>query len=152
ERLLLLDGATGTAMQACHLHAEDFGGAHLEGCNENLVFTRPDVVLDIHRQYLEAGADIIETDTFGGTAIVLAEYGLQAQVHEQNRRAAELARQAVAEYSTAKKPRFVAGSIGPTTKSLSLTGGVTFAEMAQAFHDQAAGLLAGGADILLVET
>lgn len=152
ERLLLLDGATGTALQACALHAEDFGGAHLDGCNENLVFTRPDVVLDMHRRYLQAGADIIETDTFGGTAIVLGEYELQHLVFEQNQRAAELAREAAAEYSTTNKPRFVAGSIGPTTKAISLTGGITFDELAQAFKDQAAGLLAGGADILLVET
>src|SRR2546421_7451775 len=83
ERILLLDGATGTALQACDLHAEDFGGASLEGCNENLVFTRPDVVLDMHHKYLQAGADIIETDTFGGTSIVLAEYDLQDKVFEQ---------------------------------------------------------------------
>ena len=152
ERILLLDGATGTALQACHLHAEDFGGAHFDGCNENLVFTRPDVVLGIHRQYLEAGADIIETDTFGSTAIVLAEYDLQDKVYEQNKRATELARQAAAEFSTANKPRFVAGSIGPTTKAISVTGGITFTELARAFKDQAAGLVAGGADLLLVET
>ncbi|HJQ23412.1 MAG TPA: methionine synthase [Blastocatellia bacterium] len=152
ERILVLDGATGTAIQAHHLTAEDFGGAHLEGCNENLVFTRPDVVLDIHRGYLEAGADIIETNTFGGTPIVLAEYGLQDLTFKQNETAARLARQAAAEYSTTNRPRFVAGSIGPTTKSLSVTGGVTFDEMRKAFHDQAAGLIAGGADILLVET
>ncbi len=152
ERVLLLDGATGTALQACHLHAEDFGGAHFEGCNENLVFTRPDVVLTMHRQYLEAGADIIETDTFGGTSIVLAEYNLEEKAFEQNQRAAELARQAAAEFSTASKPRFVAGSIGPTTKAISVTGGITFDELSKSFHDQAAGLVAGGADVLLVET
>jgi 5-methyltetrahydrofolate--homocysteine methyltransferase len=152
ERILVLDGATGTAIQAHQLTAEDFGGPQLEGCNENLVFTRPDVVLDIHRGYLEAGADIIETNTFGGTPIVLAEYGLQALTFEQNKKAAELARQAAAEYSTANRPRFAAGSIGPTTKSLSVTGGITFDEMRQAFHDQASGLVAGGADILIVET
>jgi 5-methyltetrahydrofolate--homocysteine methyltransferase len=152
ERILLIDGATGTALQACDLHAADFGGAHLEGCNENLVFTRPDVVLDIHRKYLEAGADIIETNTFGGTSIVLAEYDLQDKTFEQNKLAAELARQATAEMSTSNKPRFVAGSIGPTTKAISVTGGITFQELADSFHGQAAGLLAGGADILLVET
>lgn len=152
ERILLLDGATGTAVQACDLHAEDFGGANLEGCNENLVFTRPDVVLDIHHKYLEAGADIIETDTFGSTSIVLSEYDLQDKVFEQNKRAAELARQAAAEIATPNKPRFVAGSIGPTTKAISVTGGITFQELADSFHDQAAGLVAGGSDILLVET
>ncbi|MFL6212766.1 MAG: methionine synthase [Blastocatellia bacterium] len=152
ERILVLDGATGTAIQSHNLTAEDFGGPQLEGCNENLVFTRPDVVLDIHRGYLEAGADIIETNTFGGTPIVLAEYGLQDVAFEQNQRAAELARQAAAEYSTSNRPRFVAGSMGPTTKSISVTGGVTFDELIQAYHVEAAGLVAGGADILIVET
>ncbi|MEN3332774.1 MAG: 5-methyltetrahydrofolate--homocysteine methyltransferase [Blastocatellia bacterium] len=152
ERILVLDGATGTAIQAHHLTADDFGGPQLEGCNENLVFTRPDVVLDIHRGYLEAGADIVETNTFGGTGIVLAEYGLQDLAFAQNEAAARLARQAAAEYSTVNRPRFVAGSIGPTTKSISVTGGVTFDELINTFHDQAAGLVAGGADILLVET
>jgi len=152
ERILVLDGAMGTAIQARHLTADDFGGAQLEGCNENLVLTRPDVVLDIHRGYLEVGADIIETNTFGGTPIVLAEYALQDQVHELNETAARLARQAVAEYSTLNKPRFVAGSMGPTTKAISVTGGVSFDQLIEAFHDQATGLVAGGADILIVET
>ena len=152
ERILVLDGATGTAIQAHDLTAADFGGPHLEGCNENLVITRPDVVSDIHRGYLEAGADIIETNTFGGTSIVLAEYGLQDHVHLINETASRLARQAAAEYSTPNRPRFVAGSMGPTTKAISVTGGVTFAGLVETFHDQAAGLVAGGADILLVET
>jgi 5-methyltetrahydrofolate--homocysteine methyltransferase len=152
ERILVLDGAMGTAIQARNLTAEDFGGAHLEGCNESLVLTRPDVVLDIHRGYLEVGADIIETNTFGGTPIVLAEYGLQDHVHELNETAARLAKQAAAELSTTNKPRFVAGSMGPTTKAISVTGGVTFDQLIEGFHDQAAGLVAGGADILIVET
>src|ERR1043165_6415207 len=148
ERILVLDGATGTAIQAHHLTAQDFGGPQLEGCNENLVFTRHDVVLDIHRGYLDARADIIETNTFNGTAISLVEYGLQDRIHEVNETAARLARQAAAEYSTPSRPRFVAGSMGPTTKSLSIGGGITFDEMRRAFHDQAAGLVAGGADLL----
>lgn len=152
ERILVFDGATGTAIQAHNLTAEDFGGAHLDGCNENLVFTRPDVVLDIHRSYLAAGADIIETNTFGATSIVLAEYGLEDKVREINETAARLARQAAAEHSTTLRPRFVAGSIGPTTKAISVTGGVTFNQLVDIFHDQAAGLVAGGADILIVET
>jgi 5-methyltetrahydrofolate--homocysteine methyltransferase len=152
ERILVLDGATGTAIQERDLRAEDFGGPHLEGCNENLVFTRPDVVLDIHRGYLNAGADIIETNTFGGTGIVLAEYGLEDHAREQNELAARLARQAAEELSTASRPRFVAGSMGPTTKAISVTGGVTFEQLVAAFHDQAAGLVAGGADMLIVET
>jgi 5-methyltetrahydrofolate--homocysteine methyltransferase len=152
ERILVIDGATGTAIQEHNLTAEDFGGPHLEGCNENLVLTRPDVTLDIHRGYLKAGADIIETNTFGGTGIVLAEYGLQDRVFELNERAAQLARQAAAEFSTADRPRFVAGSIGPTTKSITVVGGITFDQLIKTFHDQAAGLVAGGADILLIET
>lgn len=152
ERILVLDGATGTALQARDLNAEDFGGVQLEGCNENLVLTRPDVILDVHRGYLEAGADIVETNTFGGTSIVLAEYALQNKVHIINETAARLARQAAAEFSTSVKPRFVAGSMGPTTKAISVTGGVTFDQIIENFHDQAAGLVAGGADVLLVET
>ena len=152
ERILVLDGAMGTAIQARQLTADDFGGVHLEGCNENLVLTRPDVILDIHRGYLEVGADIVETNTFGGTAIVLAEYELQDQVHVINETAARLAKQAAAELSTSNKPRFVAGSMGPTTKAISVTGGVTFDQLIEGFHDQAAGLVAGGADILIVET
>src|ERR1700756_2647540 len=86
HRILVLDGAMGTMLQQRHLVAEDFGGAALEGCNENLVRTRPDVVLDIHRKYFEAGADIVETDSFGGTPLVLAEYGLQADAPLLSRR------------------------------------------------------------------
>jgi 5-methyltetrahydrofolate--homocysteine methyltransferase len=109
QRILVLDGAMGTAIQARHLTAEDFGGVHLEGCNENLVLTRPDLILDIHRGYLEVGADIVETNTFGGTSIVLSEYGLENQVHELNETAARLARQAALELSTSSKPRFCSG-------------------------------------------
>src|SRR5262249_7519078 len=150
ERILVLDGAMGTAIQARHLTADDFGGVHLEGCNENLVLTRPDVILDIHRGYLEVGADIIEPNTFGGTPIVLAEYGLEKQVRQLNKTSAQLARQAADELSTSSKPRFVAGSMGPTTKAISVTGGVTFDQLISVFHDQAEGLVAGGVDILLV--
>jgi 5-methyltetrahydrofolate--homocysteine methyltransferase len=152
KRILILDGAMGTMLQQRHLTAEDFGGHALEGCNENLVVTRPDVILDIHRAYLTAGSDLIETNSFGGTALVLAEYGLQDQAYRLNYEAARLARQAADEFSTPAKPRFVAGSIGPTTKAISVTGGVTFPELVVNFHDQAKALLDGGADILLVET
>ncbi len=148
-RILVLDGAMGTMVQQRGLKAEDFGGASLEGCNENLVRTRPDVILDIHRAYLEAGADIVSTDSFGGARIVLAEYGLQDHAAEINRRAALLARQAADEFS---QPRFVAGALGPTTKSITVTGGVTFQELEDCFHQQAAALVEGGADILLIET
>ncbi len=151
ERVLVLDGAMGTMLQSKGLGAHDFGGAKYEGCNELLVTTRPDVILDVHRAYLEAGADIIETDTFGGTPIVLAEYGVAHRALELNLRAAELARQAADEFARSK-PRFVAGSMGPTTKAISVTGGVSFAELVEAFSEQARGLLEGGVDLFLVET
>src|SRR6184192_85786 len=152
ERILVLDGAMGTMLQQRNLNAADFGGAALEGCNENLVRTRPDVVLDIHRKYFEAGSDIVETNSFGGAPIVLAEYGLAADAHLLNKRAAELARQAADEFSTPGKPRFVAGSVGPTTKAITVTGGVTFSELRETYYTQAKGLVEGGADLLLVET
>src|SRR5437868_1823284 len=152
ERILVLDGAMGTMLQQRQLSAQDFGGAALEGCNENLVRTRPDVVLDIHRKYFEAGSDIVETNSFGGAPIVLAEYGLAADAHLLNKRAAELARQAADEFSTPGKPRFVAGSMGPTTKAITVTGGVTFNELRDAYYTQAKGLVEGGSDLLLVET
>jgi len=152
DRILVLDGAMGTMLQQRNLSAADFGGPALEGCNENLVRTRPDVVLDIHRKYFEAGSDIVETDSFGGTPLVLAEYGLAAQALELNRRAAELARQAAEEFSSPGKPRFVAGSIGPTTKAITVTGGVTFEGLLDSYYVQAQGLIEGGADLLLVET
>ncbi|MGB9433233.1 MAG: homocysteine S-methyltransferase family protein, partial [Candidatus Acidiferrum sp.] len=152
ERILVLDGAMGTMLQQRNLSSADFGGAALEGCNENLVRTRPDVVLDIHRKYFEAGSDIVETNSFGGTPLVLAEYGLQAHALELNRRAAELARQAADEASTARKPRFVAGSMGPTTKAITVTGGVTFEGLNDSYYVQAKGLIEGGSDLLFVET
>src|SRR6476646_6807700 len=114
QRVLVLDGAMGTMLQQRDLTAADFGGSALEGCNEVLVRTRPDVVLDIHRKYFAAGADIVETDSFGGTPLVLGEYGLQAEAHALNKKAAELARQAAEEFAKPGRPRFVAGSMGPT--------------------------------------
>src|SRR5271165_5039211 len=152
ERVLVLDGAMGTMLQQCDLKAADFGGAALEGCNENLVRTRPDVVLDIHRKYFAAGSDIVETNSFGGAPIVLAEYGLADHAHELNFLSAKLARQAADELSTPTKPRFVAGSIGPTTKAITVTGGVTFQGLRDAYYVQAKGLVEGGVDLLLIET
>lgn len=152
QRILVLDGAMGTMLQQQNLTATDFGGPKLEGCNENLVITRPDVILGIHRKYLEAGSDIIETDSFQSSPIVLAEYGLEAKAREISRRAAELARQAADEFSTPAKPRFVAGSMGPTTKAISVSGGVTLDELRKSFHEQARGLVEGGVDALLLET
>jgi 5-methyltetrahydrofolate--homocysteine methyltransferase len=152
ERILVLDGAMGTMLQQRDLTAADFGGAALEGCNENLVKTRPDVVLDIHRKYFEAGSDIVETNTFGSTPLVLAEYGLADEAYDLSKRAALLARQAAEEYSTPGKPRFVAGSMGPTTKAITVTGGVTFQGLLDSYYVQAKGLIDGGSDLLLIET
>jgi len=152
ERILVLDGAMGTSIQALDLTAADFGGPDLEGCNENLVLTCPDVIRGIHDGFLAAGADIVETDTFGATPLVLAEYDLAEQAHAINLAAARLAREAAAAYSTAERPRFVAGSMGPTTKTISVTGGVTWDELARHYEVQAAGLIEGGVDVLLLET
>ena len=152
ERILVIDGAMGTQLQACNLTAGDFGGAEYEGCNEYLTLTRPDVIAEVHRAYLAAGADIIESNSFGSTDIVLAEYGLQDQVFELNRQAALIARRACEAFSTTDKPRWAAGSMGPTTRTISVTGGVTFDQLVQAFRGQTLGLLAGGIDLLLLET
>ncbi len=142
----------GTMLQRANLTAADFGGSALEGCNENLVRTRPDVVLDVHRAYFAAGADMVETNSFGGTPLVLAEYGLADDATLLNRRAAELASQAAAEFAAPGRPRFVAGSVGPTTKSITVTGGVTFPDLTHHFYVQEKALIEGGADVLLVET
>ena len=149
--VLVFDGATGTSLQLMNLTADDFGGAALEGCNEQLVFTRPDAVQTVHRQFLEAGCDVIETDTFGATSIVLAEYGLEDQAFALNQRAAELAREMADAYSTPEKPRFVAGSIGPTTK-LPTLGHISFDTLKDSFQEQGEGLLAGDVDLMIVET
>ncbi len=149
--VLVFDGATGTSLQQLDLNADDFGGEALEGCNENLVITRPDAVQAVHRQFLDAGCDVIETDTFGAASVVLAEYGLEAHAFELNKRAAELARQMADEYSTPEKPRFVAGSMGPTTK-LPTLGHIDFDTLRTSFRDQAAGLIAGDVDLFIIET
>ncbi len=152
ERILVLDGATGTALQRESLTAEDFGGSDLEGCNEALCLTRPDVVDRLHATYLEAGADVVETNSFGSTPLVLGEYGLAGQAFQISREAARLARAACARFDAPGRPRFVCGSMGPTTKALSVTGGIGFWELAEHYRVQASGLMAGGADYLLLET
>jgi 5-methyltetrahydrofolate--homocysteine methyltransferase len=168
ERILVLDGAWGSLIQGYGLEEADFRGktfaAHthpLKGNNDILCLTRPDVVSAIHAAYLEAGADITSTNTFNATSISQADYGLESVVHELNAEAAKLARAACDTFEDADgSPRLVAGAIGPTNKTLSLSPDVndparrdvTFAELAKAYGDQARGLVAGGADILLVET
>jgi 5-methyltetrahydrofolate--homocysteine methyltransferase len=149
--VIVFDGAMGSSLQTQNLTAEDFGGAQYEGCNEYLVVTKPEAVEKVHRGFLEVGADVIETDTFGGASIVLAEYDLADQAYSLNKTAAELAKRVAAEYSTPEKPRFVAGSIGPTTK-LPTLGHIDFDTMQASFAEQARGLYDGGADLLIVET
>jgi len=152
KKILVLDGAMGTMIQQRDLTEDDFGGREYDGCNEYLSETRPDVIYDIHAAYLEAGADIIETNTFGATSLVLAEYNLAHRAHALNVQSAVLARKAADAFYTPEKPRFVAGSMGPTTKSLSVTGGTTFEALVATYEEQAVGLLEGGVDVLLLET
>ncbi|BAY64010.1 methionine synthase [Calothrix brevissima NIES-22] len=149
--VIVFDGAMGTNLQTQNLTADDFGGPQYEGCNEYLVHTKPEAVAKVHRDFLAAGADVIETDTFGATSIVLAEYDLAEQTYYLNKKAAELAKSVAAEFSTPEKPRFVAGSIGPTTK-LPTLGHIDFDTLKTAFAEQAEALWDGGVDIFLVET
>ncbi|MEB3250884.1 MAG: homocysteine S-methyltransferase family protein, partial [Cyanobacteriota bacterium] len=149
--VIVFDGAMGTNLQVQNLTAADFGGPEYEGCNEYLVVTNPQAVENVHRAFLEAGADVIETDTFGGTSIVLAEYDLADRAYELNKTAASLARRLADQYSTPEKPRFVAGSMGPGTK-LPTLGHIDFDSLKEAYVEQTLGLIDGGADLLLVET
>jgi len=151
RRVVVFDGAMGTSLQLQELGAEDFGGAALEGCNEVLVVSKPDAVRAVHRSFLEAGSDVVETDTFGGFSVVLAEYGLADRVHELNVAAARLAREAADDFATPERPRWVAGSIGPGTRFPTL-GQIPYADLRDAYQEQAEALLEGGVDILLVET
>jgi 5-methyltetrahydrofolate--homocysteine methyltransferase len=152
DRILVFDGAMGTMIQARDLSAEDFGGAHLEGCNENLNLTRPDVIREIHEAYLDAGADCISTNTFGCATYVLAEYGLAEHCHDIVLAAARLARAAADSRSTAERRRFVLGAMGPGTRTITVTGGVTFDEVLDAYYRQARALIEGDVDALLLET
>jgi 5-methyltetrahydrofolate--homocysteine methyltransferase len=149
--VLVFDGAMGTSLQMQNLTAEDFGGAEYEGCNEYLVRTKPEAIAQVHRSFLEVGADVIETDTFGASSIVLAEYNLSHLAYELNKEAAQLAKSVAEEFSTPEKPRFVAGSIGPTTKLPTLLH-INFDEMADSYREQIEGLLDGGVDLLIIET
>ncbi|WP_270669117.1 methionine synthase [Phocaeicola coprocola] len=169
ERILVLDGAMGTMIQQYNLSEADFRGERfkdlpglLKGNNDMLCLTRPDVIEEIHRKYLEAGADIIETNTFNATAVSMADYHMQAYCREINLAAARLARKIADEYTarTPEKPRFVAGSVGPTNKTCSMSPDVnnpafralTFDELSEAYREQMEALLEGGVDAILIET
>ncbi len=167
QRLLILDGAMGTMIQRYPLTEEDFRGARfanhpkpLRGNNDLLSLTRPDIIKGIHAEYFAAGADMVETNTFSGTTIAQADYGLEHVVYELNYESARLAREAADEYATPDKPRFVAGAVGPTNRTASLSPdvnrpgfrAVTFDELATAYLEQVRGLVDGGVDTLLIET
>jgi 5-methyltetrahydrofolate--homocysteine methyltransferase len=151
ERVLVFDGATGTNLQTQDLTPDDFGGEHFAGCNEYLIRTKPSAVEKVHTDFLEAGADVIETDTFGTSSIVLAEYGLESIAYELSKEGAAIAKKLAMQYSTKAKPRFVAGSIGPTTKLPSLLH-ISFDAMRDSYYEQMNGLLDGGADLFIIET
>ena len=154
SRVLVVDGAMGTSLQAIDLTADDFGGR--EGWIDGLVLHRPDLVAGIHRSFLEVGCDVVETCTFQATRLRLTEWGAADRTHELNATAAALARGACAEFATADRPRFVAGSIGPTgflpSSDDPSLGNITFEELAEAFREQTRGLVEGGADLLIIET
>ncbi|PYO57287.1 MAG: methionine synthase, partial [Candidatus Rokuibacteriota bacterium] len=152
RRILVLDGAMGTMIQARDLGAGDFGGAQYEGCNEHLNLTRPDVIRAIHEAYLEAGADVVSTNSFGCAPYVLGEYGLDADCHEIALAAARLAREAALRHSTPERPRFAIGAMGPGTRSITVTGNVSFDQVREGYHHQARALIEGGVDALLLET
>jgi 5-methyltetrahydrofolate--homocysteine methyltransferase len=161
QRVLVLDGGMGTSLQDADLRLDDFGSADLEGCNEILVDTRPDVIDAVHRSFLEVGADAVETDTFGGAPWVLDEYGLGDRTEELNQKAAAIARAACDAYATPERPRFVIGSIGPGTRSPTLSLGkdpattkdfIDVPTMEDGYRRQIRGLLDGGTDVIWIET
>jgi 5-methyltetrahydrofolate--homocysteine methyltransferase len=151
ERVLVFDGAFGTWMQGHDLGPDDFGGEALEGCNEHLVLTRPDLVAQMHDSFFAAGVDAVETATFGAFPLVLSEYAIADTTVELNRRAAEIAREVAAGHAADGRPRFVIGSIGPGTRLPSL-GQIPYEELRDGYRLQVDGLVAGGVDVLLVET
>jgi 5-methyltetrahydrofolate--homocysteine methyltransferase len=151
ERVLIFDGAFGTWVQAQDLGPDDFGGPELEGCNEHVVLTRPDLIAEMHSSFFDAGVDAVETATFGAFPIVLAEYGIPEKTYELNEAAARIAKEVASGYATSNRPRWVIGSIGPGTKLPSL-GAIGFCELRDGYQTQVEGLLAGGVDVLLVET
>ncbi|HEX6746350.1 MAG TPA: homocysteine S-methyltransferase family protein, partial [Longimicrobium sp.] len=157
ERVLVFDGAMGTSIQRYDLSASDFGGERLEGCNDYLVISKPRVIEEIHASYMEAGCDVLETDTFRSNRLTLREYGLENDVREINVAAASLARRVADRFEARDgRKRFVAGSIGPSgflpSASDPTLGNITLAELVPVFAEQARWLIEGGVDVLLIET
>jgi len=151
ERVVVFDGAMGTYLQSLNLSIDEWGGPAFENCSENLLYTRPDAIETVHNAFLDIGCDVIETNSFGGSEIVLAEFGIAEKTYDVNKRAAELAKRIASDYSTPDKPRFVAGSIGPGTK-LPTLGHITYKDLKAAYYEQVRGLIDGGSDVLLIET
>jgi 5-methyltetrahydrofolate--homocysteine methyltransferase len=151
QRIIVFDGAMGTNLQVQNLTLDDFGGLRFEGCNENLLITRPDAVEKVHTAFLDVGCDVIETNSFNGTPVDFAEYDMAEQAYDMNVRAASLAKRIASDYSTKDKPRWVAGSMGPGRK-LPTLGHISFLDLKAAYSEQVRGLLDGGADLLIVET
>jgi 5-methyltetrahydrofolate--homocysteine methyltransferase len=156
QRVLIFDGAMGTNIQRYQLSAQDYGGQATEGCNEYLILSKPSVIEEIHTGFMEAGCDVLETDSFTGSRLKLDEYGLGAHTHEINLAAARLARRIADRYSTPEQPRFVAGSVGPTGMLPSsddpMLSNITYAQLVEIFCEQGAALLEGGVDLFLIET
>ena len=151
DRIVVFDGAMGTNLQVQNLTLDDFGGLLFEGCNENLLVTRPDAVEKVHVGFLEVGCDVIETNSFNGTAVDFSEYGIGDQAYDMNVRAARLAKRIASDFTTKEKPRWVAGSMGPGRK-LPTLGHITFPNLKAAYREQVRGLIDGGVDLLIVET
>src|SRR5256885_16717950 len=156
HRVIIYDGAMGTNIQSYQLTAQDYGGEATEGCNEYLVLAKPSIIEEIHTGFLEAGSDVIETDSFTGSRLKLDDYGLGALTHEINFTAAQIASRIADRYNTPEQPRFVAGSIGPTGMLPSsddpLLSNITYQQLVEIFREQAAALLQGDVDVLLIET
>jgi 5-methyltetrahydrofolate--homocysteine methyltransferase len=151
ERIVVFDGAMGTNLHAQDLTVDDYGGPQFEGCPEHLLISHPEAVEKVHAGFFEVGCDVVETDSFGGASIVLAEYQIAHLAYDLNFKAAQLARRIAADFSTKERPRWIAGSMGPTTK-LPTLGHISFLDMKASYREQARGLLDGGADLLIVET
>ncbi len=151
ERVVVFDGAMGTFLQSLNLSIDEWGGPEFENCSENLLYTRPDAIESVHTAFLEAGCDVIETNSFGGSEVVLTEFGIADKTYDVNFRAAALAKRIASDFSTPDRPRFVAGSIGPGTK-LPTLGHIKYRDLKRAYVEQVRGLVEGGSDILIVET
>src|SRR5437588_5220939 len=151
ERIVVFDGAMGTNLHAQDLTVDDYGGPQFEGCPEHLLISKPEAVEKVHAGFFEVGCDVVETDSFGGASIVLGEYQIAHLAYDLNKKAAELAKRVASDFSTKDRPRWVAGSMGPTTK-LPTLGHISYLDMKASYREQARGLLDGGADLLIVET